>query len=88
MKINWTVRLRNPVFWIGIIPTTVTFVYSILSAFNVVPSITSSDISDMLLTIVTALSTLGVLTDPTTKGVSDSTQALSYTSPKGDDADA
>lgn len=34
--------------------------------------------------ILTLLAGVGVIQDPTTKGVSDSTQALSYTKPKDD----
>ena len=44
------------------------------------------ELGNRLLAVVNALfavlSILGVVTDPTTKGVSDSTQALSYEEPK------
>ncbi len=46
------------------------------------------DLGNKLLAVVNALfavlAILGVVTDPTTDGVSDSTQALEYTEPKKD----
>lgn len=85
MKINWKVRLRNPVFWLTVIPSAVALVYSILSIFGVVPGISESVVIDALTTIVSGLATLGVLVDPTTAGISDSEQALTYTAPKRED---
>lgn len=83
-KINWKVRLKNPVIWITLIPVAVTFVYAVLSAFEIVPSISESTITDSLLAIVSALSAMGILTDPTTAGICDSANALTYEKPKED----
>lgn len=84
MKINWTVRLKNPVFWLTIIPAAITFIYTLLGAFGVVPSISQDVIINAITAIISALATLGVLVDPTTSGVSDSSQAMSYEEPKKD----
>lgn len=81
MKINFKVRAKNPVFWLTVIPAVVTFIYSILGAFGVVPSLSQDVVVNIVTAIITALTTLGVLVDPTTKGVSDSERALSYTEP-------
>lgn len=81
MTINWKVRLHNPVFWVTIIPVLATFVYTILGACGIVPTISEEQLVNGLLAIVSALSTLGVLVDPTTKGVNDSTNALTYDKP-------
>lgn len=35
--------------------------------------------------VITLLVLLGVVTDPTTSGISDSTKAMSYTKPKEDE---
>lgn len=83
MKINWTVRLRNPVFWLTAIPAVVAMVYTILGLFGMVPSISEDAVVNAVTVVVSALTALGVLVDPTTTGTSDSEQALTYTKPKG-----
>lgn len=84
MNINWKVRIKNPVFWVTVIPSIVSVVYLLLAAFGVTPSVTENVIVDGLLAVVGALTTVGVLVDPTTKGVSDSKQAMGYAKPKSD----
>lgn len=84
MNINWKVRIKNPVFWVTVIPSIVSVVYLVLSVFGATPSITENVIVDALLAVVGALTTVGVLVDPTTKGVSDSKQAMDYDKPKSE----
>lgn len=84
MKINWKVRLRNPVFWATIVPAAAAFVYTLLGAFEVVPAVTENDILNFATSLITFLTTVGVLVDPTTAGVSDSDLAMSYEKPKED----
>lgn len=67
-----------------ILPALVAFVYTILGAFDVVPAVSENDIVNIITSIITALATLGVLIDPTTKGISDSDLAMSYEKPKED----
>ena len=82
MKINWKVRLKNPLFWLTIIPATMTFVYTVLALFDVAPVVPQNTATEAGCAIVTALGALGVLVDPTTAGVSDSKQAMTYEEPK------
>lgn len=82
MKINWKVRLRNPLFWLTIIPAGMTFVYTLLALLDIAPVIPQSTATEAGAAIVTALGALGVLVDPTTAGVGDSKQALEYEIPK------
>ena len=82
MKINLKVRLKNPVFWLTIIPALATFSYAILGAFGIVPTISEDTLVNSLCAMVTALTTLGVLVDPTTSGVKDSERAMNYTDPQ------
>lgn len=84
MKINWKVRLKNPTFWLTVVPATVTFVYCLLSAFDIVPGISEVTVINALTAIITGLTALGVLVDPTTKGVGDSERALCYECPVDD----
>lgn len=84
MKINWTVRLKNKNFWITLIPAMLLFVQVVASALGF--TLELGDLGDKLLAVVNAafvvLSILGIVTDPTTAGVSDSEQAMTYTKPK------
>ncbi len=84
-KINWKARIKNPVFWTTIIPAAVSFVYCVLGAFEIVPALTESMVLNIVTAIVTALTTLGVLVDPTTAGVGDSALAMTYNAPRKDD---
>ena len=81
MKINLKVRFKNPVFWLTVIPAVITFVYTVLGAFGVVPALSQDVVVNIVTAIITALTTIGVLVDPTTKGVGDSERALGYDRP-------
>lgn len=81
MKINWKVRLKNPVFWLTVIPAVIALVYTVLGLFGVVPTISEDVLVNAVTAIISALTTVGVLIDPTTKGVGDSDRALTYEEP-------
>ena len=81
-NINWKARLKNPVFWMTVIPAAVSCIYTVLGAFGIVPALSESMVMNMLSVIVTALTTLGVLVDPTTAGICDSKLAMTYDEPK------
>lgn len=84
MKINWTVRIKNKNFWIAAIPAALLLVQAILAIFGI--TIDAGEIGNKLLVVVDAafalLVTMGVLIDPTTAGLSDSEQAMTYKTPK------
>lgn len=84
---NWKIRLRNPVFWTTVTAAGATLVYSILALFDVVPRMTESAFMNAVTVVVSALTTLGVLVDPTTKGIKDSARAMTYTSTADSDLD-
>ena len=84
MKINWKVRIKNPVFWLTIIPAVIALVYTVLGLFGVVPTISEDVLVNAVTAIISALTTVGVLVDPTTKGVGDSDIALTYEEPSGE----
>ena len=85
MKINWRVRIKNKNFWIAFIPALLLLVQVVASVFGY--TLDLGDLGNQLLAVVNAafavLSIVGVITDPTTKGVSDSEQAMTYDKPKG-----
>lgn len=84
MNINWTVRLKNKTFWVALIPAVLLLIQVIAAVFGF--NIDLGDLGNKLLEVVEALflvlAILGIVTDPTTAGVGDSTQALTYTEPK------
>lgn len=84
MNINWKVRIKNINFWITIIPAVLLLIQAVAAVFGF--TLDLGDIGNKLITVVNSafgvLAILGVVTDPTTKGVSDSTQALTYEKPK------
>lgn len=78
MKINWKARFKNKAFVITFITMIIAFIYSILALFGVVPSIAEDSVTEIVTLIVEFLAMLGILVDPTTDGVSDSSRALTY----------
>lgn len=86
MKINWKVRIKNKNFWISLIPALLLLVQVVAAVFGF--SLDLGDLGNRLLAVVNAafgvLAVMGIVTDPTTKGVSDSAQAMTYEKPKDD----
>lgn len=81
MKINWKLRLQNKFTLTTLVLGFVAIVYQILGAFNVAPAITQNDAVQIIAMIIDLLVILGVVVDPTTKGISDSDRAMDYTEP-------
>lgn len=90
MNINWGVRLRNKQFWLALVPAVLLLVQVVAAVFGYTMDL--GDIGNKILAVVNAtfalLAILGVVNDPTVKGLSDSAQALTYAKPKEDTADA
>lgn len=83
-NINWIVRIKNKAFWVALIPTVLLLIQVVAAVFGYILDL--GDLGNKLLDVVNAvfavLAILGVVTDPTTKGITDSDQALTYTEPK------
>ena len=85
MKINIPVRLNNPWFWVGLVGV-------VLSAMGVSPDMFTSWeavwvaivnlFSNPFMLGSVVLAVLGVFIDPTTAGVGDSSNAMTYSKPK------
>ena len=78
MKINWKARLKNKAFLISFSALIISFIYKVLELFEIVPKIPESEVFDYITIIINILGLLGVVVDPTTKGLSDSERALTY----------
>lgn len=81
MKINWKLRGQNKVTLVSIMALVVAFVYQVLGMFGVVPKVSESDIVNLLTMLIDILVAIGVITDPTTKGLNDSDRAMGYNEP-------
>lgn len=83
MKINWLVRIKNPAFWVALVPAVLLLVQAVLALFGVTWDYTA--LNEQLIAIVNAvfgvLSILGIVVDMTTAGIGDSERALGYDKP-------
>ena len=75
--INWKLRFKNKATLIAIASTVILLAQQLGLKLP-------DNIADVVNTVLTLLVLLGVVNDPTTAGVSDSTEALTYTEPKKD----
>lgn len=84
MSINWRVRVKNKAFWVALIPAVLLLIQQVAGLFGV--ALDLGQLQDQLTAIVgtvfTLLAILGIVADPTTAGVGDSEQAMTYTEPK------
>lgn len=82
--INWTVRLKNKTFWLSLIPALLLLIQVVAAVFGF--TLDLGELGEKLLAVVNALfavlAILGIVTDPTTAGISDSAQAMTYDKPK------
>lgn len=82
--INWKVRIRNKMFWVAIIPALALLIQLVASLFGFTIDLT--EVSGKLLAIVDAvfgiLVIIGIVQDPTTQGIRDSENAMTYEKPK------
>jgi phi LC3 family holin len=82
--INWKVRLKNKDFWLSLIPAILLLIQVVAQPFGLV--LDFGELGNQLLAIVNAifavLAILGIVVDPTTAGIKDSAQAMTYEEPK------
>lgn len=87
MNLNWTVRMKNPWFWISLVGVILTAMGESPETFTswgaIVVALTEVLQNPYMLGSV-FLAVLGVFIDPTTEGICDSRQAMAYQKPKGD----
>ena len=89
MGINWKIRIKNPIWWAQML-------LAVLTPILAYAGLTTSDITTwaalggLLLGAISNPYVLGMvlvsvwnaINDPTTSGITDSAQALTYTEPK------
>lgn len=85
MKLNWRVRFKNKVWLTMFFSLVVGFVFNILAMFDIYPSVTQNQITEIIAQVLTFLGLIGVIVDPTTEGISDSNRAMNYVEPWDDE---
>ena len=92
MKINWKVRLKNPVFWAQLAAAAVLPIlaylglrWSDMTSWPALGGILVHAIKSPVILVSALVSVWGIINDPTTAGLSDSKKAMGYTAPKKED---
>lgn len=82
--LNWKVRIKNKAFWLALVPALLLLVQAGAAVVGV--AIDWGELGNRLLALINAvfalLSVLGVVNDPTTQGLADSSLAMTYQKPK------
>lgn len=89
MKINWKVRVKNPVFWSQVAVAIVAPIlaglglqWGDMTTWSAFGDTLCKAVANPVIVVSVIVSLWGIINDPTTKGLSDSTQALTYDVPK------
>lgn len=86
MKINWNVRLKNKNFWLALVPALALLFQAFADIFGI--KLEFGQTIDKVLVFINVLFAflvlVGIVNDPTTAGLSDSTRALDYDEPNAD----
>lgn len=90
MNINWRVRFSNPNFWLSFFPALFLLVQVCAAPFGYDWDfyVLNQQMAAIVNAVFGLLAVLGVVTDPTTAGVSDSARAMTYTTPNKEAADS
>lgn len=84
MTVNWKVRIKNKAFWLAVIPAVLLLVQVCAAPFGYEWDfgVLNAQLAAIVNALFAVLAILGIVADPTTKGMGDSEQALSYEQPK------
>lgn len=75
---NLKLRFKNKATLVALISAAVIFVYQIFAIIGITPKVSEDVVMQIVGLILNALVGLGILVDPTTPGVKDSVNAMSY----------
>lgn len=92
MKINWKVRLKNPYFYAALFLAVVAPVGTYfgvnaneVTSWTMVYELAKKAVLNPYIVVTVIISVATFLIDPTTKGLSDSKEALKYEAPRKDE---
>lgn len=91
MKINFKVRAKNPMFWVMIVSTVFLTVFAQMglrfediTTWKGLLMVFYEAVKNPVVVVAVLTSVFNAVIDPTTKGISDSKEALGYDKPKGE----
>lgn len=84
---NIILRLKNKTTLAALVSALVVFAYSCASALGLSLPVEQDTVMSAVAAVLTLLTGLGVLVDPTTTGITDSADAMDYTAPREDGDD-
>lgn len=91
MNINWKIRIKNPMFWVQIVVSVFTPILAYmgitvqdLTTWQSVWNALVLAVSNPYVLVLVAVSVYNTIIDPTTTGISDSANALTYTEPNNE----
>ncbi|MGL3936671.1 phage holin [Staphylococcus aureus] len=82
MRINWKLRFKNKAVLTGLIGALLLFIKQVTDLFGLDLSTQLNQASAIIGAILTLLTGIGVITDPTSKGIGDSSIAQTYQTPR------
>lgn len=84
MTVNWRVRIRNKNFWLALVPAVLLLAQVCAAPFGYEWDfgVLNAQLAAIVNALFAVLAIMGIVADPTTAGVGDSEQALSYEKPK------
>lgn len=90
MKINWKVRFHNPVFIVQLVLAIITpilayfgLAWEEMTTWGSIGTLLLDAIKNPVVVVSVLVSVWNAVNDPTTAGVGDSDQALTYDAPSG-----
>lgn len=81
---NLKLRFKNKATLMALLLCVVAFVYQVCGIIGIVPPVAQEDITQLIGVVLNVLVGIGVLVDPTTKGITDSAQAMEYEIPNNE----
>ena len=82
MNINWKLRLKNKATMTALVMAMVALVYQVLGVCGVVTRVAQDQVTTIISMVINILCLLGIVVNPTTKGIGDSVRAMSYDKPR------
>lgn len=89
MQINWKVRIKNPLFWVQVIFAVLTPILAYLgitvdalTSWSILGATLFEAVKNPYVLGLVLVSVWNAINDPTTSGLSDSAQAMTYKVPK------
>lgn len=84
MNINWVLRFKNKPVLVALVAAVVALIYQVLGLLGITPGISQDQITEVVGILINILVMLGIVVDPSTKGMGDSAMVLEYDEPRAE----